>query len=255
MRRFGLICVTVCLYVCVQAQIKIVPRERLDAMNNPCLSIDAASLKFETMYIEAEPMGEDDGIKTFVYKFENIGKDTIQVNRLVSTCSCASAMCSKARVLPGESSQVTVSYNPKGHPGSFERRVFLYTDDSSSPAAILRLSVKVDRGADPSGMFPIGMGNIRVRTRSVVVEKGSKSVQRCVFANVSGRPLELECEKAMLPPCLSFRTEPEVVPDGAEGEIVIIYDPSKGGVRDKMPVILKGLGVPPTQSAITVMAR
>ena len=255
MRGFGFICLAACLSICAQAQIKVVPRERLDALNNPRLSLDAASLKFETMYIEAEPMGEDDGIKTFVYPFENIGKDTIQIRRLVSTCSCASAVCPVARLLPGESSQVTVRYNPKGHPGTFERRVFLYTDDSSSPSAILRLAVKVDRGADPSGMFPIGMGNIRVRTKSVSVNKASMTVHRCVFVNVSGRPLKVGCEKAMLPPCLSVRTEPEIVAGGAEGEIVITYDPSKGGVRDKMSVILKGLGLPPTQSTITVVAR
>ena len=246
---------TVCLCMCAQAQIKIVPREKLEAVNNPRLSLDAASLKFETMYIEAEPMGEDDGIKTFVYPFENIGKDTIQIKRLVSTCSCASAICPVTRLLPGESSEVTVRYNPKGHPGTFERKVFLYTDDTPSPAAILRLAVKVDRGADLSGMFPVGMGNIRVRTKTLSVEKGSKAVQRCVFVNVSDKPLKMECEKAMLPPCLSFRTEPEIVAGGEEGEIVISYDPSKGGARDRMPVILKGLGVPPTQSTITVMAR
>ena len=255
MRGFGFICLAACLSICAQAQIKIVPREKLEAVNNPRLSLAAASLKFETMYIEAEPMGEDDGIKTFVYPFENVGKDTIQIKRLVSTCSCASAICPVARILPGESSEVTVSYNPKGHPGTFERKIFLYTDDTPSPAAILRLAVKVDRGADLSGIFPFGMGNIRVRTKTVYVENGSKTVQRCVFVNVSDKPLKLECEKAMLPACLSVRVEPEIVESGAEGDIVISYDPAKGGSRDRMPVMFKGLGVPPTQSAITVMAR
>ena len=244
-----------CLCICAQAQIKVVPREKLDAISNPRLSVDAASLKFETMYIEAEPMGEDDGIQTFVYPFQNIGKDTLQIKRLVSTCSCATAICPVTRLLPGESSEVTVRYNPKGHPGTFERRIFLYTDDTTSPAAILRLAVKVDRGADLSGVFPVGMGNIRVRTKTLSVEKGNKTVQRCVFVNVSDKPLKLECEKAMLPPCLTVRAEPEIVTGGEEGEIVVTFDPAKGGVRDRMPVILKGLGVPPTQSTITVMVK
>ena len=243
------------LCLCAQAQIKIVPRERLEAVNNPRLSLDAVSLKFETTFIEAEPMGEDDGIKTFVYPFTNSGKDTIQIKRLVSTCSCATAVCPVGGLLPGESSEIVVRYNPKGHPGTFERKVFLYTDDLTSPSAILRLAVKVDRGVDLSGMFPVGMGNIRVRTKTVSVERDCKAVQRCVFVNVSDKPLKLECEKAMLSPCLNVRTEPEIVAGGEEGEIVITYDPAKGGVRDRMPVILKGLGVPPTQSTITVMVK
>ena len=241
-----------CLCICAQAQIKVVPREKLEAVNNPRLSVDAASLKFEIMYIEAEPMGEDDGIQTFVYPFENIGKDTVQIKRLVSTCSCATAICPVTRLLPGESSEVTVRYNPKGHPGAFERKVFLYTDDSPSPAAILRLSVKVERGADMSGLYPVSMGNIRVRTREIAVKKDVRTTVRCVFVNVSDKPLKLECEKAMLPSCLTVKSEPEIVAGGQEGEIVITYDPSMGAARSKMPVMLKGLGVPPSQSTITV---
>lgn len=255
MKRLGLIFVAFGLCLCVQAQIMVVPREKLDAVNNPRLSLDAASLKFETVFIAAEPMREDDGIKTFVYPFTNVGKDTLQINRLVSTCSCASAVCPVGRLLPGESSEIVVRYNPKGHPGTFERKVFLYINDSPSPAAILRLAVSVDRGADLAGAFPVGMGNIRLRTKEVYVERNCRIVQRCVFVNVGDKPLKLDYEKALLPQCLSVKVEPEIVAGGEEGEIVISYDPSKGGVRDKMPVILKGLGVPPTQSAIIVKIR
>lgn len=252
MRRFGLICFAACLAICAQAQIMIVPREKLDAVNNPRLSKDAASLKFETVFIEAEPMGEDDGIKTFVFPFKNVGQDTISVKRLVSTCSCASAVCTVGSLLPGDSAEVTVKYNPKGHPGAFERKIFLYTDDCPSPAAILRLSVKVERGSDLAGLYPVSMGNIRVRTKEVVVHKDSKTTVRCVFANVSDKPLKLECERAMLPACLTVKSEPEIVSGGQEGEIVITYDPAKGSPRAKMPIMLKGLGVPPSQSTITV---
>lgn len=255
MKRLGLIFVAFGLCLCAQAQIMVVPREKLDAVNNPRLSLDAASLKFETMFIAAEPMREDDGIKTFVYPFTNVGKDTLQINRLVSTCSCASAICPAGRLLPGESSEIVVRYNPKGHLGTFERKVFLYTDESPSPAAILRLAVSVDRGADLAGAFPVGMGSIRLRAKEVYVERDSRIVQRCVFVNVGDKPLKLDYEKALLPQCLSVKVEPEIVAGGEEGEIVISYDPSKGGVRDRMPVILKGLGVPPTQSAITVKIR
>ena len=82
--------------------------------------------------------------------------------------------------------------------------------------------------------------------------RGVTSVERCPFVNVSGKQLKLECETAMLPACLKFSTQPALIPAGAEGEIVIEYDPSKGGERDKVPVILKGLGLPPTQSSLII---
>lgn len=244
-----------CLCLSVQAQIKIVPREKLEAMSSPRLSENSAFLHFETTYIKADPMGEDDGIMTYVYPFENKGQDTLEISRLVSTCSCASASIHTAKVAPGQKSEIIVRYNPKGHPGRFERRVFVYIGTDSAPSAILRLAVDVERGADLSGLYPVAMGNIRLRRNEITVTKGLKTIERCTFINVSGRPLKLECDKALMPACLGFITEPETVGAGEEGEIVISYDPLKGGERERMPVILKGMGVPPSQSKITVIIK
>ena len=40
-----------------------------------------------------------------------------------------------------------------------------------------------------------------------------------------------------------------------EGEIIISYDPAAGGSREMMKVILKGLGVPPSQASVTVRLK
>ena len=252
MRRLGMIFMILCFCISAEAQIMIVPREKLESVNNPKLSVDAASLKFETTTISAEPMSEDDPVQTYIFAFENIGKDTILINRLVSTCSCAAAVCRDKTLSPGQSSEILVSYNPKGHPGRFERRIFLYTGDEESPSAVLKLNVVVSRGKDKSGLYPVSMGNIRIRRNEVSFQKGILSVERCLFINVSDKPLTLECQKALLPACLDFQVKPQTVEPGAEGEIIIKYDPSKGGERNVMPVVIQGLGVPPSQSAITV---
>lgn len=242
------------MFLCLSAgaQIVIVPREKLEGISNPKLSENASSLKFESMMITAEPMSEDDGVKEFTYPFRNIGSDTLRISRIVSTCSCAQASCRDLILSPGAASQIKVSYNPKGHPGRFERRIFVYIDRDESPAAVLRLVVNVDRGADMSGLYPISMGNIRVRRNEISFTRGEKGVEACVFMNVGEKPLQLQCETALLPPCLTFRTEPQTVAPGQEGRIIIGYDPQEGNPRATMPVVIKGLGVPPTQAAITV---
>lgn len=244
-----------CLCLALEAQIKIVPREKLEAMSSPRLSDAASVLHFETNYLKADPMSEDDGVQIYRFPFENRGADTVRIARLVVTCSCVMASCDKKYVLPGEKSEIVVRYDPKGHPGRFERKIFVYTGAGDVPTAVLRLSVEVERGTDMAGLYPIAMGNIRLRRDEITVVKGTRSVERCTFVNVSGSPLKVEAEKALLPPCLTFKAEPETVAGGEEGEIVITYDPSKGGERDKMTVILKGMGVPPSQSKITVALK
>lgn len=229
----------------------IMSREALDAVNNPALSVQSASLEFDTTLISPEPFSEDGGRKSFSYHFQNIGKDTVCIKRLVTTCTCAAAVCKDKTIVPGQSSEIVVRYDPKGHPGRFERKIFVYADDEA-PVAVLRLAVDVERGADKSGLYPIGMGNIRVRRNNINLYKGIKAVESCAFINVSEKPLKLECETFLLPECLTFHSEPQVVKPGEEGRIFIGYDPLKGGDRERMVVMIKGLGVPPTQASIIV---
>ena len=197
-------------------------------------------------------MNEDDAPKTFVYRFCNAGKETIAIDRLVSSCSCASAVSVKTEIAPGDSSEIRVTYNPKGHPGRFDRKIFVYTEGEDAPAAILRLSVEVSNGADISREWPVQMGPIRLRRQEVAFVEGVKAVERMRFVNLSGKPLKLSCEDAFLPECLSFRTDPVTVADGEEGQIVISYDPSAPGARETMKVILKGLGLPPSKATLSV---
>lgn len=238
--------------VCTKAQMKILPREKIDNVANPRLSPDSASLKFETRHILAGTINEDDAPSTYLFRFTNVGDKTLNIDRLVTTCSCAAAIIDRKAVPPGESAEIAVRYNPKGHPGRFERRVFVYTSGNDDPSAVLKLTVEVENGKDLSGLWPVQMGPIRLRRSSVDFIKGQKTVEKLRFINLSGKPLRLQCEDAFLPECLSFATEPEVLEDGQEGEILISFDPSKPGVNDKMKLILKGLGLPPTRASITL---
>lgn len=241
-----------CAGLSVQAQVVIVPRQTLDAVNSPALSAQSTDLVFDETLLTPETLSEDGGIREFSYGFENVGRDTITIGKIVTTCTCARAMCPDKVILPGQRSEIIVTYNPKGHPGRFERKIFVYADGDDAPISALRLAVEVERGADKTGLYPIGMGNIRVRRNSVDFIKGTKAVETCAFINVSDKTLILDCDAFLLPSCLTFRTEPQVVSPGEEGRLVISYDPSKGGEKQNMPVVIKGLGVPPTQAAISV---
>lgn len=251
----SLIASCLCLMPTVSAQIKIIPQERLDAVNNPVLSEDSSFLVFDMTHIVADPMNEEDAPKVFVFPFRNEGKKRIDIRRMVSTCSCAVASCSVRSLSSGESAEISVRYDPKGHPGHFERKVFIYTDDGDAPAAVLRLSVQVESGKDLSADWPVQKGSVRMRRDEVSFTEGTRSVEKIRFINLSGKVLRLDCERAFLPACLSFRTEPEVVGNGEEGEMVFSYDPSETTPKDRVNVMLKGLGLPPSRSSVTVCFR
>lgn len=251
-RRFIAVASLLAVVAAASAQIRIIPREVVEEAASPAHSADSAFMSFDTRHIAAAPMCEDDAPATFVYTFRNTGTDTLHIERLVATCSCMSVKCDSRAVAPDGIGTISVRYDPKGHPGRFERKVFVYTAGEDSPAAVLKLSVNVENGTDMSVSWPVQMGGIRMRTAETGFRKGVRAVERIIFINLTGKPLALECERMFLPEYLSFRTEPEVVEDGHEGEMVISYDPSDQEERESVKIILKGLGLPPSKSTIKV---
>ena len=224
-------------------------------MSDPRHSADSAFLSFDTRHIVAEPMNEDDAPKTFVYRFTNVGSETMQIKRLVSSCSCAATVCTVKEVSPGASAEISVRYNPAGHPGKFERKVFVYTQDGNDPSAVLKLSVDVSAGADLSGEWPVQMGSVRLRRSEVTFKAGEKAVETLRFINAGDRSVALDVDRDFLPACLSVSMEQGQIAPGEEGVIRIAFDPATSGARETMKVIIKGLGLPPSQSSITIRIK
>lgn len=254
-RLIAAVCLVLAPALSAHAQIRTVSPDRLARVASPRLSRDSAALSFDTRHMTAGPMNEDDAPSTYRYRMTNSGDAPVGIKDLRTTCSCLTATCTRSSLLPGETADIIVRYDPAGHPGRFERRIFVYTQDGEDPAAVLKLSVDVKAGSDVSGIYPIQKGTIRLRRDEVSFSKGEKAVEKLRFMNVGDKPLSLKCEDMFLPDCLGFSTRPQTVGPQEEGEIVISYDPSKGGERTESAVILKGLGVPPLQSTIKVKMK
>ena len=143
MRVFRFILLVAGLVLCqsAMAQIKILPKERIDSIANPPLAPNAGNVTFEREMITAEFASGDAAPRTFEYGFVNNGKDPLVITRLVSTCSCAKAEYDKRIVKPGESGVIRLIYSPEGRIGTNVRRVFVYTGENTQPSAVLRLEV------------------------------------------------------------------------------------------------------------------
>ena len=239
----------------MQAQIQVLSMAELENVENPSLSEDASNLKFKVESIVADEMTEDDGVKNFTYTFKNVGTDTVRIDRLVTSCSCAVATYTHKSVAPGKEGEITVKYNPKGHPGRFERKIFVYTGGYKSPSAILRLRVNVEVGSDLSGIYQVSMGKLRLRRAEITFNRGERAVEKCACINVSDAPLKVACNRYLLSSALTFKAQPEILQPGQEGAIIVEYDPSVKEDRDDLLIMLNGLGVPPSQSVIKVKLK
>lgn len=244
-------------FVSLKAQIQTVSPEILERFVSPELAPDALLMDFETRRIEAGRIKETD-TPVYVYTFENKWDKTIEIQGLTSNCGCAVPSFDKRRIAPGEKSCIKVTYHPEGHPGKFERRVFVYTNMSAErPAAVLELSVEVEDSGDRAKWFPVEMGNIRLKTAEHRFRSDMKDVVDIAFLNVGKTPVTPSFQTEKLPDYLSVWCETPDVGSGGEGTISIAFDPEKYALSadktQRIPVVLKNAGASGKRAIIMIM--
>lgn len=255
----GIVCL--CWQASVAAQIWTVPENVLDSIANPVEAAGSSLMKFDTKRIVAGDIEETDRPSAYEFRFRNCGEKPLAIRKVTTSCGCARAVCDRMSVPPGDSGRVSVTYYPKGHVGKFERRIFVYTDLSESrPTAVLSLAVNVRQGEDRSLWFPHLMGKIRMKTKGLAFDRDMKDIVCVGFLNSGDTVVSPGVAREFLPAYIDAWCESSGVEPGKEGEICISFDPEKfrenaspaalAGEQVKIPLILTGLGVPPSESSI-----
>lgn len=237
----------------LQGQIRVIPRERLDSLAHPSLAKGSEAMQFEQLNINTGDIGEDDGPKSYTYRWKNTGKTPLVITRVNTTCGCTVPSYDRQPVLPGATSEVTVTYHPKGHPGRIQRKIFLFTQLSANlPTAILELTGQVVPSTRPTYAYPHAKGKLLLKRQELNFVASELSTESIECLNAGNDTLRVEVDKRMLPPCIKAVFSPEVLPPGGLGELIVRFDPAAGRAPQRIPIFLKGLGVPPGQSSITI---
>ena len=231
-------------------------REHLiDRLYNPEVQVAGKTLLFRSAVLDAGTIDEAAVPPEYEYVWTNTGDRPVTVLKVTTTCGCAVASFDRHPVAPGDSASLKIKYHPKGHPGKFDRKIFVYTDLSGSvPAAVLSLKGYVRAADVPVWLYRYQMGNLCLRRTSVKFSSDKKGVERIMCMNAGDVPLSIGADAGLLPPFLSLRCEPEVIPPGGEADIVVAFDPEAVPMRmlSVIPVVLTGMDLPPSQRTIRV---
>jgi len=75
---------------------------------------------------------QSEGVVTTYFTVTNKGDESLEINRLSTSCGCTTATMDKSPLQPRERREMTVVFDPMVHPdqfGSIERVVYLQTSD------------------------------------------------------------------------------------------------------------------------------
>lgn len=226
--------------VVVRAQVtKRLSRAAVDSLLNPTLHPDAHKIiAFDAVTKDIGDINESDSARTVRFAFCNVSDKPLTIARVTTHCGCTAAAFSKQPVAVGDSSVITVKYNPNGRAGTIDTNAFVYVCGAGSrPVAKLTILGNVVND-DEWSHLPYAMGSLRLK-RVKVAFKAGRTVARIPCANVGREPLKLGSQ--LLPPYATFTTEPTVLQPGEEGDIVIGIDAAKVGDAKSFSLLVDGV--------------
>ena len=140
----------------------------------------APALRFDTLTWDFGTVAEAGGRVTHRFGFANRSGRPVVVTDVVATCGCTVPVYSKRPVLPGERSEIAVTFDPMNRPGRFDKVVSVFTSESGDPIR-LRITGRVtprERSVEGCGLRRRAMPSDTSGTRSRSAARSAWSICR-----------------------------------------------------------------------------
>ena len=158
----------------------------------PTLSFaQRAKIAFEKTTFNMGLVQENGGKVTHEFKFTNKGKAPLLIKFIETTCGCTTPKWNRKPIPPGDSSVVTVTFNPKDRPGVFSKKIIVYTN-ATPPNIVLRLEGEViTKSVDIPTSYPIVVGNLRFTTDTIHLKQAETKHQIINMINTGKKNISI----------------------------------------------------------------
>jgi hypothetical protein len=116
-----------------------------------CSSV-MAQLRWENRDLEFRPAPSENQIVA-TYNFKNIGKRTITIKEVKTSCGCTTATLEKKIYTPGEKGKIIATFEIATRSGLQEKSIYVATDDSHEPELVLTLKATIPKILEVSRIF------------------------------------------------------------------------------------------------------
>ena len=152
-------------------------------------------ITFEKTTHDFGKINEADGRVTTVFEFTNEGMVPLVLTNVRASCGCTTPKWTREPIEPGAKGNITVTYNPNGRPGRFQKTV---TVTSKAATATTKLYIKgevIPKPVKPTDQYPIAMGELRLKKTTLnfgPVTKGSNKMLTIEYANTTDKPITVD---------------------------------------------------------------
>lgn len=135
-------------------------------------------ITFEKTDHDFGKINEADGKVTTIFTFKNEGMEPLVLSNVRASCGCTTPKWPREPIEPGQTGEITVTYNPNGRPGRFTKTV---TITSNATEATTRVTIKgevIPKPAKPVDNYPVKMGELSLKSKDVQFGKVNDHVTK-----------------------------------------------------------------------------
>ena len=212
-----------------------------------CFSV-FAQLRLEPERFDFGTLEELGGKQSCVFRATNTGTKPIVLTDIVTTCGCTVPTFSRKPVLPGQTTEITVTYDPLGRPGTFDRKLHIYGAGRERLGVVSITGQVTPRPRSVEELYPIEVGEgVRLNSTHCTFTYiyVSRSITSAIsLANTSDQPRRLEIRPKQASGLLEI-DYPTLLQPGEQSAINFSYTipataPRYGTISDLMEIIVEG---------------
>ena len=182
--------------------------------------------QFDRKEAELGVIIDNQGVVSQQFLFKNQSSDTIQLQRVNTSCGCTSTNWSVGAIPPGGAGFVEVELDPFNRPGPFEKYAYVFFKHRSD-SLTLKINGFIKPGTESiSEAFPVKMGDLRVLSTSLnlgTITKKSMFSKSFEVYNESDQILVF-ADDMEGPNHITATFEPYTLKPQSKGKVWIHYD-------------------------------
>ncbi len=173
-------------------------------------------------------IAEENGPVSATFDFTNGGNEAYVIDQVTTTCGCTVPSFSKTPVGQGERGSISVTFDPTGRPGEFEKQIYVSANNRKYLDTLTIKGAVTPRPRTVEELFPVELTDgLRANSMTVLFGMISRN-QYCYgtigLANTSDRPVNVAVKFLNDAPHKDVHASPTLLLPGGEGEIVVEYD-------------------------------
>ena len=160
-----------------------------------CMALTAVAMMAQQPVITFEKtehdfgrINEADGRVSTVFEFKNEGMAPLVLSNVRASCGCTTPTWTKEPIEPGQKGSITVTYNPNGRPGRFQKTITITSNATEATKKVYIKGEVIPKQAKPSNKMHVAIGDLRVSTKTLnygIIKKGDISRTELEYTNAA----------------------------------------------------------------------